>query len=203
MFTDEELAFLSRQGFSLEQVHDGRREGKRTRERKAKEAGKILILTSTPCRAERHRIRTRAGHCAQCKTANIGFTRRETATGYVYIAGSLRQRFIKVGVASDIWQRENQLRTERYGGASDWRILVYSIARNMQQREREISSQIRGERIYRGYIKDGYEQTATEIIRCPFSAALSAYAEVLGLLETARLEYLKKWTAYDFKTTYS
>jgi hypothetical protein len=90
------------------------------------------MLTSVRCRAIGHRIRTRGGHCAQCNPANIGFTERETANGYVYIAGSRRGRFIKIGATRDVAQRERQLRTERYGGASDWLVLVYDRVDNMQ-----------------------------------------------------------------------
>jgi T5orf172 domain len=154
-FTPQELAFLARHNFSEGEVYDGRGQGKRWREYQAKEAGKILMLTSVRCRSMGHRIRTRAGHCAQCNPANIGFTERETANGYVYIAGSVRGRFIKIGSTRDIEQRERQLRTERYGGASDWLVLVHDRVDNMQKVEREISDRIPGKRVFNGYIKDG------------------------------------------------
>ena len=197
-YTDEELAFLARHHFSPEQVHDGRYQGKRTREFNAKEAGKVLILTSTPCRTMGHRIRTRAGHCAQCKPANIGFTRRETLLGYVYIAGSLRERFIKIGITEDIWQRERLLNMDRYGGTSDWVILHYNRLPNMQQVEREISSRISGERVFNGYIKDGHERIAQEIIRCSFSAAINAYADVTGSVSN-KTDLLRQWSEYEFE----
>ncbi|MCA1473352.1 GIY-YIG nuclease family protein [Bradyrhizobium sp. IC3195] len=196
-FTAEERAFLDRHGFSESEVYDGRHQSKQSRERNARHAGNILILTDSYCKASGHRIRTRAGHCAQCKPANIGFTRRETQTGNVYIAGSLNKRFIKIGVAGDIWQREGQLRAERYGGAADWRVLIHDRVANMQQVERQISLRIAGDRVYRGYLKDGVEQVATEIIRCSFSAALDAYAKVTGLVED-RQYWLKQWSAYEF-----
>jgi hypothetical protein len=121
-FTAEELRFLSRHNVSEDDVYDGRSQTKRNRKTRAKEAGKDLILTSVPCRAERHRLRTRAGHCAQCNPATIAFTARENSRGYVYITGSLAGQAIKVGTAGDTTQRERQLRAERYGGFSDWRI---------------------------------------------------------------------------------
>jgi T5orf172 domain len=70
-------------GVNDHEVYDGRGEGKRWREYQAREAGKVLILTSVRCKAMGHRIRTRAGNCAQCNPASIGFTERETANGYV------------------------------------------------------------------------------------------------------------------------
>ena len=71
IFTPTERAFIAKYGFSHEDIYDGRGEGKGWREYQAKQAGKALILTSVPCKAKGHRIRTQAGHCAQCKFANI------------------------------------------------------------------------------------------------------------------------------------
>jgi len=139
-FTTAELAFLTRHNFSPDEVHDGRHQGKRTRELRAREAGKVLILTSTPCWAMGHRIRTRAGHCAQCKPANIGFTARETLSGYAYVAGSLNGRLIKIGVAGDIAQRERQLRAESYGGFADWVVLLSVWVDDSGKVERQVSS---------------------------------------------------------------
>ena len=119
--------------------------------------------------------------------------------GDVYIAGSLDSQFIKVGVASDIAQRERQLRAERYGGSSDWMVLVYHRVNDMQRVEREIASRIAGERVFNGYIKDGREQVATEIIRCPFSAALDAYAAVTGLVQD-KASLQQQWVDYELKT---
>lgn len=144
-FTDDEQAFLARHGFTEYDVHDGRGQSKEWRASCARQAGKILVLTSVCCRAEGHRIRTRAGHCAQCKPASIGFTARETLSGHVYIAGTLRGRLVKIGVAGDIAQRERQLRAERYGGFGDWLILVHVWVNDCGKIEREISDRIRGE----------------------------------------------------------
>ena len=197
-FRTDELTFLRRHGFSPEEVHDGRRQGKRTRESDARQAGKVLILTSAPCRAMGHRIRTRAGHCAQCKPANIGFTTRETASGYVYIAGSMNGRLIKIGLAADMAQRERQLRAEKYGGFGDWLVLIHVPVDDCGKTEREVSSRIRGERVYNSYCKDGLEQTATEMIRCSFSSALQALIQVVGpILNEER--YLHQWRDYEFK----
>lgn len=195
-FTDDERAFLSRHGFSEDDVYDGRGQSKLWREYQAKEAGKVLVLTSVLCGAYGHRIRTRAGHCAQCRPARIGFTARETLSGHVYIAGTLRGRLIKIGVAGDIAQRERQLRAERYGGFGDWRVLVHVWVNDCGKVEREISDRTRGERVRASYWKDGFEQTASEMIRCSFSTALKPYAEIVGLL--FEQEYLTQWPDYEF-----
>jgi hypothetical protein len=185
-FTAGELAFIKKHNFSEEEVHDGRAQGKIGREIYAKKAGKVLVLTNTRCRAMGHRIRTRSGHCAQCNPAKIAFTARELTRANVYIAGSLSGRVIKVGTARDITQREHQSRAERYGGFPDWSVLIHVEVDDAGKVEREVSSRIRGTRIYRGYIKDGREQVATEILQSSFSAAFKALAETIGGIEKPR-----------------
>ncbi|EHR01237.1 GIY-YIG nuclease family protein [Bradyrhizobium sp. WSM471] len=199
IFSPQEQTFLARHGFSEEDVYDGRGQGKRWREYKAKEAGKILILTSSPCRAEGHFIRTRAGHCAQCKPANIGFTARESASGYVYIAGSLLGRVIKIGVAGDMGQRARQLNSERYGGHGDWSVLIHVWVDDCGKIERTISDRIKGERVYATYWKDGLEQTAKEMIQCSFSTAFKAYTEIVGSIVNEQ-RYLAQWHEYEFSS---
>ena len=179
-------------------MYDGRGDGKRWREYKAREAGKVLILTSTPCRAMNHRIRTRAGHCAQCKPANIGFTARETLSGYVYIAGSLRGRLIKIGVAGDVAQRERQLRAESYGGFADWVVLLNVWVNDSGKVERQVSSNIKGERFYNSYWKDGLEQVATEMIRCSFSTAFKEFTAAVGQLVNEQ-RILSQCSDYEFE----
>lgn len=193
IFTKQELAFLEQHKFCEEDVYDGRGESKRFRESQAKDAGKILILTSVPCQLAGHRIRTRAGHCAQCKPASIGFTTRETAAGYVYIAGSRQGQLIKIGVAGDMGQRSRQLNAERYGGYKDWVVLIHVLVNECGRLERLISNSIRGERVYATYWKDGSPQ----MIRCSFSAAFKAYQDVLGPIVDAP-RYLRQWREYDF-----
>jgi hypothetical protein len=144
-----------------------------------------------------HRIRTRAGHCAQCNPTNIAFTARESSLGNVYIAGSLLGRVIKIGTAGDIAQRENQLRAERYGGFSDWSVLIHVEVNEAGRIERESYSRIRGKKVFNGYIKDGREQVAVEILQCGFSAALKALADTIGGINKPRY-WLDRNRQYEF-----
>jgi hypothetical protein len=109
----------------------------------------------------------------------------------------MRARLIKIGVAGDIRQRERQLRAEHYGGFADWVVLINVwVKKESGQIERQISSRIKGKRVYGGYWKDGFEKIAIEMIRSPFSAALEPFAEALGLLFEQR--YLDQWPQYEF-----
>src|SRR3954467_15069268 len=127
LFSDEEIGFLARHGYSVEEVYDGRHQSKDERAASAKREGKHLVLAGVigrgDCRRKGHRLRTRAGHCIQCNPINIAYQRREDTPGYVYIAGSLSGRVIKIGTTGDLNQRENQMRGEGYGGSKDWIVL--------------------------------------------------------------------------------
>jgi len=197
IFTESELRFLSKYNFSEDDVYDGRYETKTGREMSAKAAGKILVLTRVPCREMRHRIRTRAGHCAQCKPTNIAFTSREVTRGNVYIAGSLSGRVIKIGVTNDISRRLRQLRAQGYGGFSDWSVLISVEVDDAGAVERSVSSKTNGKRIYGGYIKDGFEQMAIEVIQCSFSDAFKALSDSIGGVSRSRY-WLDRNREYEF-----
>ncbi len=88
------------------------------------------------------------------------------------------------------------MRSEKYGGYSDWVILTYEYVENVGQKEREVSDQVQGKRVFGIYFKDGIEQTATEMFRCSFSAALHAFNSVVGGLDVDRL--IARHTRYEF-----
>lgn len=197
MFTVTEKAFIARHHIDERDVYDGRGESKYRKETKARDAGKDFILTSSPCRAAGHLLRTRAGHCIQCDPKKIAYMRRETVTGYVYIAGTLEGRLIKIGQTDDIERRAKRLKAESYGGFSDWRVLICVQVKNAGKTEREISSRISGKRVAGGYFKDGEAQTAIEMIQCSFSSALSVFAdETLAMVD--REELVKIFRDYEF-----
>ena len=145
-----------------------------------------------------HRLRTRAGHCIQCNPINIAYQRREDTPGYVYIAGSLSGRVIKIGTTKDLAQRENQMRAEGYGGSRDWIILFSVHVPKGGEFEREVSSRVRGRRVYRTYFKDNIEQGAVELHQCSFSEALRAMNERLSDAERKAV-FRSNYTArYEF-----
>jgi hypothetical protein len=180
--SDNELWFLRRVGLSADDVYDGRGESKDGREWAAKQAGKLLVL-GPRCRAAGHRLRTRSGHCAQCDTRKIAYQQRYNSSGYVYIAGSLNGRIIKVGTAQDITQRQRQLRAEQHGGYSDWYVLFSIWVNEAGRVEHDASARVTSPRYFGTYFKDNIEQTATELLQCSFSMALQAIIDVVGGIE--------------------
>jgi len=180
MLTESELFFLAQYGLSKEDVFDGRRHSQAGARAAAKAAGKILVLGS-PCQAYGHRLRTRPGHCAQCDPKKIAYQQRYVEPGYIYIAGSLAGRVMKIGSCVDVPQREHQLRVEAYGGQRDW-VIIFHTPRtaNAARVEHNARAKLAYYRVSRPYYKDGFQQHAGELLRCSFSDALRALTEVAG-----------------------
>jgi T5orf172 domain len=197
IFTDDELRFLARHGFTVDDVYDGRGESQETRRQGAKAAGKTLIL-GPRCRAEGHRLRTRSHHCVQCDPKKLAFQQRYNSPGYVYIAGSLFGRVIKIGTAIDITQRESQLRSERHAGFGDWEVLFFIKVSQAGRVEYEASSRVKGRRLFGTYFKDNISQTATEVIRCSFSAAHAAIVETVGNISRYQTWQWTRAGEYEF-----
>ena len=120
--TFDELNFLAHHKIAANQVFDGRMMGRDEAGVQAKTLGKVLILGSE-CKRANHRLRTRAGHCAQCDPSKIQFERRHSESGYVYICYSVKQKLTKIGFSQAIQNRHTQLINEGYGSATDWELL--------------------------------------------------------------------------------
>ncbi len=86
---------------------------------------------------------------------------------------------MKIGTAKDIPQRERQLRADGYAGFSDW-VVLYSIYVSEAGRvEHDASARAPGTRVFGSYFKDGVAQTAIEVLKCSFSAAMKAVEDSL------------------------
>jgi hypothetical protein len=197
-FTQEEIAFLKRHDIKPDDVHDGRSQLRSTWQMQAKEGGKMLVMAS-PCRAEGHRLKTRSGHCFQCDPKKIAYQNRHSSSGYVYIAGSLSGRIIKVGTAVDIDQRQSNLRNQKYGGLADWVIVFHMKVSEGGRVERDALRRLRNYKVTRQYEEDGLAQEAGEILRCSFGVALKAIADSIGDDQRSDVWRSERHRDYEFK----
>ena len=53
------------------------------------------------------------------------FRERYYEPGYVYIAGSLNGRVLKIGTCLKVHRQSQYLRNKRYGGIDDWVVLYH------------------------------------------------------------------------------
>ena len=94
--TKSQLAFIQRMQLDSYSLFDA--SGLRARDWKLqmKELGKLVAFGVTPCSAGGHSLRTRAGHCLQCNTANLSFLKRMSDRGEVYVAWSSGAKIAKI-----------------------------------------------------------------------------------------------------------
>jgi len=199
MLTDSELYFLSSVGLSPEDAFDARGLPQWLWRKRAGDEGKTLAL-GNPCTNGGHRLKTRGGHCVQCDPKKLAYQRRFSAEQYVYIAGSQSGKLIKIGTCEHCGQRERQLRTEGYGGVSDWEFLYCVKVRNAGEIEHATRTRLsKYIATARPYWKDNVEQCAIELLTCSFSLARRALEEI-----SANAKVKEPWKraftyAYEFE----
>lgn len=171
--TPEEISFLGTHGLSPSDVLDGRRMSRDQSRYVAKDLGLTVVLGSA-CQKAGHRLRTRAGHCAQCDPANLSFEKRHRQPKEVYLAFSHHTSSIKVGSSRNVEVRINQINSEAVGGATDWRLIFRVSVEEGQRLETEVHTQLAEHMIATSYIKDGRQQVSRECFKCSASQALEA-----------------------------
>jgi len=180
-FTEREIKFLKSQGIRPDEVFDGRGMYNSTWKALAKE-GEFDFVLAGRCTNGGHRLKTRSGHCIQCRTSSIAFVRRENATANVYLAAANNKTVIKIGYASLIYAREESLRKQGYGGHWDWEILCWTKTGYAGQVERDISQLFFDKRISGHYIKDNELQEAVEMF------SVDAYKAIEVFLDYAKIQ---------------
>ena len=163
--TEDELHFLSTQRIDESAVMDCSWMRPRRYKRAMEEEGYLWCISPTDC-YNGHRLRSCAGHCIQCDTSRIAFVKRHHDTAYIYIAGSLASKVVKVGNA--IWpeRRVGALNSRRYGGITDW-VLLYH-AKFDEAGKIEFAAHRR---------LNGYRRGVKEIFRCNYALARNALVE--------------------------
>lgn len=169
----EQVEFLKSQGISLSLVVDAGHISKSAREAFMKESGHKFYYGGAPCKAAGHTLRSKAGHCIQCDTSKIAYQLRSSATGYVYLAHSERNGFIKVGFSEvDPDGRVTWLQSSAYGGVNDWDIKrSVKILKDAGKCEFEIHAALEKWRKPIVYQKNGEAVECREIFACPLAEA--------------------------------
>jgi hypothetical protein len=76
------------------------------------------------------------------------FRDRHYEPGYVYIAGSLSNRILKIGMTVNIRGQEKRLRRDRYGSIDDWVLLYYVWVEERGKTEHDARRRLRRYRTY-------------------------------------------------------
>lgn len=189
MLTKSELEFLSSQGLDASQVFDAKGRAPAEIKDEAKRLGKKIIL-GVPCAAAGHRLRTRYGHCAQCKPANLGFQNRAAVQGDVYIAVSPSLRWTKVGSTTNRDQRFAKLNFDAYGTARDWKPVFWVTTEQSGKIELDVHRSLSRYGVEATYVKDGKPQVSRECFKCSAVIAMNAVVESI---RRGRYKTLEQW----------
>jgi hypothetical protein len=125
------------------------------------------------------------------------FRDRYYAPGYVYIAGSLSHRVLKIGTTVNIRNQERRLQRTKYGSIGDWVLLYYVWVDEGGRVEHDARRLLLRDRELRMYDKEGHRQKGREIVNCRFGIAHEALEGLLN--EAQRSEGCKSWRAYEYE----
>lgn len=181
--TTTQKSFLKRHEIPLGRLYDATGMRKVDYQREMTDLGKLVAIGVTPCAEAGHTMRTRAGHCAECRPAGLAFLRRFDAPGEVYVAKSIQCRIIKVGSATDASERLRNLNAYRYGGASDWKIEFYEACRTAGRVEFAAHRILSKYTVSGTYFKDGRDIECQEIFNCSISLAIKAVRTAMTTIE--------------------
>src|SRR5260370_31670747 len=187
--TDDQARLLRSHQIPERAIFDASGMSRRRYQREMEIEEKLFAIGVTPCKRGKHTIRTRNGHCIQCNTANIAFIKRHYQNAYVYIAGSRRERGIKIGCSEAPWKREALINQRGYGGISDWRLLFYAKFPNAGKIEFYAHNRLSEFASYRTYFRENVQVECREIFSCGYSKARGTLTAVSANGATPEWEY--------------
>lgn len=105
-----------------------------------------------------------------------GHRRNYLVAGYVYIAGSISGRMLKIGATSDVSRQQYRHQYDQYGGFDDWQILCHVwIDERRGDVEFAVRRRLQPYKTMGTYSKDGRRpQKGREMVACSFSIAYEA-----------------------------
>jgi hypothetical protein len=181
--TKSQRLFLERQNVPLSSVFDAT--GLSTSEYKQamSDLGMLVAYGVTACKAANHTMRTRAGHCLECRPAGLGFLTRFDSPGQVYVAHSLSTKYVKVGTSNEATGRVRGLCSYQYGGATDWELVFALDVEQAGRIEFDAHRRLARHRVSSTYIKTGYVIECQELFRCSVNLAVKAVKDSLKSID--------------------
>jgi hypothetical protein len=178
MLTLEQHAFLVHHKVPLDRVMDATGFATKAYQAFMSEEGLWLAYGVTPCRESGHTVRTRKGHCVQCRPATLAFLKRWDQPGFVYIATSEDSGLCKVGTAKDVDARISMLNQTGYGYATDWVGRWKVEVQNAGMAEAAVQGRLAGFKETGGYLSRAQGAQCIELFHCSADVALEALREV-------------------------
>lgn len=186
--TDAEISFLRQQEISINSIFNARGMSFPEWREIMKNEDRLFAYNTSACKNAGHKLRDRSNHCIQCRTSNIAFTRRSSASGIIYVFASSKLKLLKVGVSSDPAARQKTVNDFFYGGTNDWqKIAQLSVIENAGREEFRIHSALARYAAPQEYTARGRRARCLEIFACSYRTVKGAIGEVLGGDALARI----------------
>jgi len=179
MDMSEILAFMKKNRISESEIFDARGLSRSEYIAVMEREGKVFALNADPCK-NGHTLRIRSGHCVICDTSVIHHYRIWFRTAYVYVAGSISKRVLKIGTSNNPKDRVRRLNSERYGGANDWILLLQAFAKDSGSKEKEVQKRLISSFVKSSYFKNGKTTETYELVDCSILKAQYALTSTLS-----------------------
>jgi hypothetical protein len=177
-FTQEDLDFLSNHSIALKNVFDASGMTKKNYAKFMKDNNFHIAVGVSACKKFGHKMRTRSGHCVQCNPAYLGYQNNFNKSAFLYIAQC--DKFIKIGITSNINNRKKSLNSQYYGGVNGWIIRDSIWLDNAGACENKIINLLRGYSYTSETIKEyGISQSTYEMFKCTYRIAKNKYDIVI------------------------
>jgi|JI10StandDraft_1071094.scaffolds.fasta_scaffold259767_2 hypothetical protein len=183
--TAAQKKFLQLLEIPLERLFDATGMRREDYSREMSALGMLVAIGVTPCAKAGHTMRTNAGHCAECRPANLAYRLRFDAPGEVYVARSKSGSITKVGSAKDAMERMRHLNGYQYGGSSDWKIEFCEATSTAGQIEFAAHRALSRYAVTGIYFRDGRDIECREIFNCSVSVAVKAVRAAIANPHTA------------------
>ena len=182
--TEDQISFLRDKDIPSDRVFDATGMRPPVWQKIMSEQGRWIAYGVAPCEAKGHTLRTRKGHCVQCKPDKLSYLRRHDEAGKVYVAYSPSKKIVKVGTAQRT-DRIDQLNGYQYGGARDWRKEFVVDCERAGKVESFAQQSLTKYAVAGTYFKDGHAIECKELFGCELPVAINAVKEALQLVTGA------------------
>ena len=175
-----QLDFLAAHNIPLSKVFDASGLPARVWKQAMKDIDMWVAYGGSPCAAAGHQLRARNSDCVQCRPAALGYLKRYTQQGKVYVAESINKKLVKVGMAADPAVRVAQLNVYRYGGADDWKLSIHAEFEHAGKVEFEVHKALSPWRAQATYFKEGVERECRELFSADHVDPMDAMMEAVN-----------------------
>lgn len=164
----EQIEFLKKHKIDESRLFNAKDMSPKEYRIKMKLLNRQFAYNVAPCKAKGHTLRSRSGHCIQCRTQRITFQVRGDSKGFVYIACSRKENISKIGYTKDLNERLISLNKTQYAGVEDWNMKLAIKSELAGRIEIKAQSLVRKYRTEYSYSHDGNIHESDETFSCTF-----------------------------------